>query len=221
MTGFFCCPFSTASLRQLPSLGSFTNSPRQSPGFSRTCLSSPTSGLVGDLESKPFVWFRAKTDKGVVCLVDHPHSVTYFIAYNTHFFLKKNVPENHCASYKDKGHLWATGKWNRKCKQGDDRFYTNNDSLFLRYQCRTVELTGISCKITPLRKKIKWWHLNMHLPEQTSGTRNFNLIRMWIHMNLLKWPERWKLWKSVENLSPDIRICIPTLKMRLINRQIR
>ena len=29
-----------------------------------------------DLESKPFVWFRAKTDKGILCLVDHLHSVT-------------------------------------------------------------------------------------------------------------------------------------------------
>ena len=47
-----------------------------STGFSRTCLSSPTSGLVGDLDFKPFVWFRAKTDKGIVCLADHPHSVT-------------------------------------------------------------------------------------------------------------------------------------------------
>ena len=29
-----------------------------------------------DLESKPFAWFRAKTDKGIVCLADHLHSVT-------------------------------------------------------------------------------------------------------------------------------------------------
>ena len=26
---------------------------------------------------KPFVWFRAKTDKGIVCLADHLHSVTW------------------------------------------------------------------------------------------------------------------------------------------------
>ena len=25
---------------------------------------------------KPFVWFHAKTDKGIVCLAGHPHSVT-------------------------------------------------------------------------------------------------------------------------------------------------
>ena len=29
-----------------------------------------------DLESKHFVWFRVKTDKGIVCLADHQHSVT-------------------------------------------------------------------------------------------------------------------------------------------------
>ena len=29
-----------------------------------------------DLKSKPFVWFRAKTDKGIVCLANHLHSVT-------------------------------------------------------------------------------------------------------------------------------------------------
>ena len=40
-------------------------------------IASPTSGLVG-VESKPFVWFRAKTDKGIVCLADHPRSVTVY-----------------------------------------------------------------------------------------------------------------------------------------------
>ena len=33
-----------------------------------------------DLESKPFVWFRAKTDKGIVCLADHLHSVTLLLS---------------------------------------------------------------------------------------------------------------------------------------------
>ena len=67
-TALFCCPLSTAPLR-LPS-------PTHLSGFLFQLLSSPTSGLVGDLEPKPFVWFRAKTDKGIVCLADHPHSVT-------------------------------------------------------------------------------------------------------------------------------------------------
>ena len=30
----------------------------------------------GDLDSKPIVWFRAKTDKGIVCLANHPQNVT-------------------------------------------------------------------------------------------------------------------------------------------------
>ena len=29
------------------------------------------------LGPKPFVWFRVKTDKGIVCLADHLHSVTH------------------------------------------------------------------------------------------------------------------------------------------------
>ena len=96
-TALFCCPLSTAlcvSLRQLTSLGSFSNS---LSGFSRTCLSSPTSGLVRDLKSKPVVWFRAKTDKGVVCLVDHPHSVANLLillvektSVVTNFFMVHN-----------------------------------------------------------------------------------------------------------------------------------
>ena len=45
------------SLCQLPSLGSLTNCPS---GFSRTSLPLHFR-LVGDLESKPFVWLSAKT----------------------------------------------------------------------------------------------------------------------------------------------------------------
>ena len=35
-----------------------------------------SSGHVEIAGPKPFVWFRAKTDKGIVCLADHLHSVT-------------------------------------------------------------------------------------------------------------------------------------------------
>ena len=35
-----------------------------------------TSGHVEIAGPKHFVWFRAKTDKGIVCLADHLHSVT-------------------------------------------------------------------------------------------------------------------------------------------------
>ena len=65
-----------------PSASPFANCPQWVPSsnspsrLSRTCLSYPTSGLVRDLESKPFVWFRAKIYKGIVCSVDHLHRVT-------------------------------------------------------------------------------------------------------------------------------------------------
>ena len=63
-----CLPSPTASL--------WVPSSNLSSRLSRTCLSYPTSGLVRDLESKPFVWFCTKTDKGIVCLAHSLHSVT-------------------------------------------------------------------------------------------------------------------------------------------------
>ena len=77
--GLFCCPVSTASLRH-PSATAFSRFLLPTP-LSLTCLSYPTSSLIQDLESKPFVWFRAKTDKGIVYLADHLHSVTYIYIY--------------------------------------------------------------------------------------------------------------------------------------------
>ena len=41
----------------------------------------PTAGLAEILSPKPFVWFRAQTEKGIVCLADHLHSVTYIYIY--------------------------------------------------------------------------------------------------------------------------------------------
>ena len=39
-------------------------------------LASPSASGHGEISSlKPFVWFRAKTDKGIVCLAGHLHSV--------------------------------------------------------------------------------------------------------------------------------------------------
>ena len=54
--------------------------PRQLPTSQSVCLtlslaSPSTSGHGEILSPKPFVWFRAKTDKGIVCLVGHLHSV--------------------------------------------------------------------------------------------------------------------------------------------------
>ena len=36
-----------------------------------------TSGHAEISSPKPFIWFRAKTDKWIVCLADHLHSVTW------------------------------------------------------------------------------------------------------------------------------------------------
>ena len=64
---------SASSFANWSSVGSFANCPSR---FSRTCLSSPTSGLIEDLELRPLFGFRAKTVKEIVCLVHTPHSVT-------------------------------------------------------------------------------------------------------------------------------------------------
>ena len=43
-------------------------------------IASPSTSGHGEISSpKPFVWFRAKTDKGIVCLAGHLHSVTVSI----------------------------------------------------------------------------------------------------------------------------------------------
>ena len=36
--------------------------------------------------AQAFVWFRAKTDKGIVCLVDHLHSVTQTQQFRVFFY---------------------------------------------------------------------------------------------------------------------------------------
>ena len=55
----------------------FTNCQLLSPFVSLSHWRSlPTSGHAEISSPKPFVWFRAKTDKGIVCLADHLHSVT-------------------------------------------------------------------------------------------------------------------------------------------------
>ena len=47
------------------------------PFPTNSLLASPsTSGRSENSSPKPFVWFRAKTDKGIVCLAGHLHSVT-------------------------------------------------------------------------------------------------------------------------------------------------
>ena len=68
------CPVSTALVRR-PS-----PTPSRAPFQTNSLLASPSTSGHGEISSpKPFVWFRAKTDKGIVCLVGHLHSVTKII----------------------------------------------------------------------------------------------------------------------------------------------
>ena len=44
------------------------------PFSTNSLLASPSTSGHGEISSpKPFVWFRAKTDKGIVCLAGHLH----------------------------------------------------------------------------------------------------------------------------------------------------
>ena len=76
------CPVSTALVR--------VPSPTASRSFVQpTLFSRPvtTSGHAEISIPKPFVWFRAKTDKGIVCLAGHLHSVTPEGKLRPHFAL--------------------------------------------------------------------------------------------------------------------------------------
>ena len=45
---------------------------------------------------KPLVWFRAKTDKGIVCLAGHLHSVTFVCSFVEVIIIVDYVPVNIC-----------------------------------------------------------------------------------------------------------------------------
>ena len=62
------CPVSTAPVRGT------TSAPFSNQLSSRVPLPLPATPRFQ--VQKPFVWFRAKTDKGIVCLVGHLYSVT-------------------------------------------------------------------------------------------------------------------------------------------------
>ena len=84
------CPESTTSLRVIsptPSLLGCPESTAPVRGFMPTAVSSflqptlfrvplPLPDTARFQVQKPFVWFRAKTDKGIVCLAGHLYSVT-------------------------------------------------------------------------------------------------------------------------------------------------
>ena len=61
---------------------SHANCPFQLLFPTNSLLDSPSTSGHGEISSpKPFVWFRAKTDKGIVCLAGHLHSVTTLLRY--------------------------------------------------------------------------------------------------------------------------------------------
>ena len=74
----------------------FANYQLRSP-LSNSLLASPYHFRSREIPSpKPFVWFRAKTDKGIVCLADHLHSV---IIHNSSYkndikYLEANTHHN-------------------------------------------------------------------------------------------------------------------------------
>ena len=84
------------TLRQLPSVSPFVQF------LSGLSFLLPVASIS---RAQAFVWFRAKTDKGIVCLADHLHSVTFsLISYEptveqTGFF----------------NHFKAISQWKGKC----------------------------------------------------------------------------------------------------------
>ena len=72
-TGLFCCPVSAANCHSAsPFANCFLWVPSSNSWLPFPCLLPVASRS----RSQAFVWFRAKTDKGIVFLADHPHSVT-------------------------------------------------------------------------------------------------------------------------------------------------
>ena len=88
-TGLFCCPLSTPDCL---SVSPFANS---NCGFLfPTPLTFPCPLPVASRSrAQAFVWFRAKTNKKIVCLAHHLHSVTgwlrFFLISNSFNFLSK------------------------------------------------------------------------------------------------------------------------------------
>ena len=70
-TGLFCCPLSTAPLRH-PSPTAFCGFLLPTPLWPAFPCPLPVAS-----RSRAFVWFRAKTNKKIVCLARPLHSVTH------------------------------------------------------------------------------------------------------------------------------------------------
>ena len=83
-TTTLCCPASLLSSRQLLSSGSHRQLPVSSSVQPSSHIPLPLPDTARFQVQKPFVWFRAKTDKGIVCLAGHPYSVTHTHTPHTH-----------------------------------------------------------------------------------------------------------------------------------------
>ena len=87
-----------------------------------------------DLESKPFVWFRAKTDKGIVCLADHLHSVTPIRCYHS-------------------GWEWAWEQWHEEVlhiPQSSSIFGASPSDCLASYPGHSLERSYPSAEIQPM-----------------------------------------------------------------------
>ena len=103
-----CRLVTRVTLRQPPSSSSFVQLSdwRSLPHFRSPEISSP----------KPFVWFRAKTDKGIVCLADHLHSVTNDRPHSRQLSIQK--VKSHSVIHENRvDQNWNTGRcfWQRRC----------------------------------------------------------------------------------------------------------
>ena len=75
--GLFCCPVSTANCRSASPVANCLLSVPSSNFLSHSFIHFRSRRRS---RAQAFVWFRAKTGKGIFCLADHPHSITTCIA---------------------------------------------------------------------------------------------------------------------------------------------
>ena len=119
------CPESTALVR--------VPSPTLSAPFSSQLsfrVPLPLPDTARFQVQKPFVWFRAKTDKGIVCLAGHPHSVTPPQLLITPFRLNKHNFSTSLAAPKANPIFHATNK-NLFIKTPFDYRHLSSSSFYL------------------------------------------------------------------------------------------
>ena len=154
------------TLRQLPSSSSFVQLPSRVP--------LPTSGHAEISSPKLFVWFRAKTDKGIVCLADLLHSVTILPWTNTNNWYhitvnkyKRLIPYNHEQIRTiDTIQLWTnTNNW-----------YHNNEQKLKKYQKQKL------CFLTSRRSSFRTYFI---VPTtEVMSFANILIAMIWFSFNM-------------------------------------